>query len=265
MQALAITRVGCSMVHLVPPLQIVHDQQLYNSQPHSLHLRSRLKPQKHEKINRKSMESLKCGLAALWKRVGSKLEKIGKKLVVDGKTEEGWGRVGKKLQKWVLTRSCCQVGRLAFAIKETYSAEQAENTASWTGERIFLSNLKAPSPAQHENILLFESKAVPTARHKQMTPARDLTLKFLCKPVRRIMEEKSMTRSHGGLNHWKRNHRGGIIEEAGIWKASGRHLGGIWEAPGEPRDSRRPGGSRRLPAPKIDARLSYNAKVLSKC
>ena len=60
------------------------------------------------------------------------------------------------------------------------------------------------------------------------------------------MEEKSMTKNYGGeiiggtiiekrslrRNHWKENHREEIIEEGGIWKASGRHLEGIWEAPG---------------------------------
>jgi hypothetical protein len=41
---------------------------------------------------------------------------------------------------------------------------------------------------------------------------------------------------------FKRNHREGIIEEGGIWEASGRLLGGIWEAYG-----RHLGNSRRLP------------------
>ena len=42
-------------------------------------------------------------------------------------------------------------------------------------------------------------------------------------------------------------HLGGIIEKGDIWKASGRHLGSMWEAAG---DSRRlpdaPGSSGRL-------------------
>ena len=52
------------------------------------------------------------------------------------------------------------------------------------------------------------------------------------------MKEKSVTKYHGGgiiggaiiekkslmRNHWKENH----LE--GIWKASGRHPGGIWDA-----------------------------------
>ena len=77
------------------------------------------------------------------------------------------------------------------------------------------------------------------------------------------MKEKSMTKNHGlGIiggaiiekrslkrNHWKENHRGEIIEERGIWKASGRHLGSVW-------DSRRSWGSRRLQNTKIDDSLS---------
>ena len=57
---------------------------------------------------------------------------------------------------------------------------------------------------------------------------------------RGISGEKSRRRSHGrgimGEESWKRNHgRGnngrGIMEEA-TWEASGRHLGGIFEASG---------------------------------
>ena len=40
-----------------------------------------------------------------------------------------------------------------------------------------------------------------------------------------IIEEKSWER-----NQWERNHGGGIM--GGIWEASGRHLGGIFEASG---------------------------------
>ena len=53
------------------------------------------------------------------------------------------------------------------------------------------------------------------------------------------MKEKSMTKIHGGgivggaiiekrslrRNDWKENHREEIIDERGIWEASGRHLG----------------------------------------
>ena len=67
-----------------------------------------------------------------------------------------------------------------------------------------------------------------------------------------------------------RNHEGdiigrGIIEKGSLREASGRHLGGMWEAAG---DSRRlpdaPGSSRRLQEAleaKSDAPLSQNAKV----
>ena len=46
-----------------------------------------------------------------------------------------------------------------------------------------------------------------------------------------IIEKRSLRR-----NHWKENHREEIIEERGIWEASGRHLGrqeamGLQEAP----------------------------------
>ena len=37
-----------------------------------------------------------------------------------------------------------------------------------------------------------------------------------------IIEKRSLRR-----NHWKENHREEIIEERGIWEASGRHPGGI--------------------------------------
>ena len=42
-----------------------------------------------------------------------------------------------------------------------------------------------------------------------------------------IIEKRSLRR-----NHWKENHREEIIEQRGIWEASGRHLAGIWEASG---------------------------------
>ena len=57
-----------------------------------------------------------------------------------------------------------------------------------------------------------------------------------------IMEEKSMTRNHEGEVIGR-----GIIGKGSLTEASGRHLGGMWEATG---DSRRlpdaPGSSRRL-------------------
>ena len=78
-----------------------------------------------------------------------------------------------------------------------------------------------------------------------------------------------MTRNHGGAiiekrslrrNHWKENPREEIIEERGIWEASGRHLGDIWEVSerhlGGTLDSRRPWSSRRLQITTIDAPLS---------
>ena len=69
---------------------------------------------------------------------------------------------------------------------------------------------------------------------------------FLCEPIREIMKEKLMTKNHGeGViggaiiekrslrrNHWKENPREELIEERGIWEASGRHPGGIREASG---------------------------------
>ena len=58
------------------------------------------------------------------------------------------------------------------------------------------------------------------------------------------IEKRSLRR-----DHWTENHREEIIEERGIWEASGRHLAGIW-------DSRRPWGSRTLQNTKIDAPLS---------
>jgi hypothetical protein len=82
------------------------------------------------------------------------------------------------------------------------------------------------------------------------------------------MKKKSMTKNHGGgiiggaivggaiiekrslrRNHWKEYHRRQLIEERGIWEASGRHLGGIW-------DCRRTWGTRRLRITKNDAPLS---------
>ena len=59
---------------------------------------------------------------------------------------------------------------------------------------------------------------------------------FLCKPIRKIMEEKSMTRNHRGGMIGR-----GIIEKESLRRASGRHLGssrrlqearGLQEAPG---------------------------------
>ena len=75
---------------------------------------------------------------------------------------------------------------------------------------------------------------------------------FLCKPIRRIMEETSMTRQEESLEEesYRRDH----------W---GRHLGGIWEAPG---DSRRlpdaPGSSRRLQEAPGGSRRPWKQKVM---
>ena len=54
----------------------------------------------------------------------------------------------------------------------------------------------------------------------------------------------------------KENHREEIMEERGIWKASGRHPKGIQEESGRLPDSRGPGGSRRLQIIKVDATLN---------
>ena len=63
----------------------------------------------------------------------------------------------------------------------------------------------------------------------------------------------------------KRNHREAIIEEGGIWEASGRNLGRIWEAPECSQRLQEARGSRRLQTTKIDGRLSYNTKVTLTC
>ena len=75
---------------------------------------------------------------------------------------------------------------------------------------------------------------------------------------REINDEESWRR-----NHWKRNHREEIVEEAsvghleGIWEVSGRYLGRIWQTSGRHLE-----GCRRLQTTKIDALLAKNAKVL---
>ena len=63
------------------------------------------------------------------------------------------------------------------------------------------------------------------------------------------MEEKSMTRNREGEIIGR-----GIIQKGSLREASGRHLGGIWEACGRPQETpgdsqmlqEAPGGSRRL-------------------
>ena len=61
------------------------------------------------------------------------------------------------------------------------------------------------------------------------------------------MKAKSVTKNQGGeiigeatieeislrRSHWRENHREEIIEEVGIWEASGSNPGGIWEASGK--------------------------------
>ena len=68
---------------------------------------------------------------------------------------------------------------------------------------------------------------------------------FLCKPLRRIMKEKSMTRKHGGGIIGR-----GIIEKESLRReASGRHLGNVchWEASGSlPDASQNLQGAREL-------------------
>ena len=49
---------------------------------------------------------------------------------------------------------------------------------------------------------------------------------FLCKPIRQIMEERSMTRNHEGEIIGR-----GIIEKGSLREASGRHLGGSRRLP----------------------------------
>ena len=64
---------------------------------------------------------------------------------------------------------------------------------------------------------------------------------LLCKPASRIMQEKCMTRNHGGdvigigiiekeslRGVLSRGHVGGIWEASAIWEASGGHQGSIW-------------------------------------
>ena len=56
-----------------------------------------------------------------------------------------------------------------------------------------------------------------------------------------IMEKKSMTKNHEGEIIGR-----GIIDKGSLREASGRHLGGIWEAPGDSQMLQEaPGGSRR--------------------
>jgi hypothetical protein len=55
------------------------------------------------------------------------------------------------------------------------------------------------------------------------------------------MEENSITRNHEGENNGR-----GIIEKGLLREPSGRHLGSIWEAPGDSQMLQEaPGGSRR--------------------
>ena len=56
---------------------------------------------------------------------------------------------------------------------------------------------------------------------KSNDPSTRPHTEFLCKPIRRIMEEKSMTRNHEGEIIGR-----GIIEKGSLREASGRHLGG---------------------------------------
>ena len=107
-------------------------------------------------------------------------------------------------------------------------------------------------------------------KNKNNDPSARPQTEFLCKQIRRIMEEKSMTTTHAGGIIGR-----GTIEKESLngelswehigasekhWEVFGRHLGGIWEASGRlqeaPRDSRKAGGSRRLQTTKFDASLS---------
>jgi hypothetical protein len=57
-------------------------------------------------------------------------------------------------------------------------------------------------------------------------PSARTQTELLCKPIRRIKEEKSMTRNHGGGIIGR-----GIIKKEPLRReVSGRHLGGIWDA-----------------------------------
>ena len=70
---------------------------------------------------------------------------------------------------------------------------------------------------------------------KKKDPSTRPSTEFLCKPIRGIMEEKSMTRNlEGGIivrgiieKESLRRHSGGAIIEGG---ASGNPLGALWEA-----------------------------------
>ena len=74
---------------------------------------------------------------------------------------------------------------------------------------------------------------------KKKDPSTRPSTEFLCKPIRGIMEEKSMTRNlEGGIivrgiieKESLRRHSGGAIIEEGACR---RHLGGIWESARSP-------------------------------
>ena len=105
-------------------------------------------------------------------------------------------------------------------------------------------------------------KGFPSVDLLKNDPSARPKTELLCKPIRRIMEEKSMTRNHGGGIIGR-----GIMEKASLRReASGRHLGDIWEGNWEASGrqhlrqggkwgSRRPWGSRRLHTT-IDAAFS---------
>ena len=74
---------------------------------------------------------------------------------------------------------------------------------------------------------------------------------FLCKPIGRIMEEKSMTRNHGGEVIGR-----AIIEKESLRReASDRHLGGIWEAAGGSWRLGAPGGSKTPKSMPLSAKI----------
>ena len=98
------------------------------------------------------------------------------------------------------------------------------------------------------------------------------------------MEDKSMTKNHGGGiiggaiiggaiiekrslrgNHWKETHTEEIIEERGIWGASGRHLGGIWEASGSHLGLQEAMGLQEALSDKNRCPSQLNTKVPLKC
>jgi hypothetical protein len=69
---------------------------------------------------------------------------------------------------------------------------------------------------------------------------------FLCKPIRRIMEDEGMTRSHGGGIIGR-----GIIEKESLRReTSERYLGGISEAPGSSQRLQEARGLQEAPSHK---------------